>query len=54
MLIPAQPQFASQEPPPAIERVIGKLVAAAARAIVRALMEYQNAGGATFHHTARG
>jgi len=44
MLIPAQPQFASQEPPPAIERVIGELVAAAARAIVRALVEYQNGG----------
>jgi len=50
MLIPAQPQFASQEPPPAIERVIGELVAAAARAI-DGVPERR---GATFHHTARG
>ena len=41
-----------QEPPPLIERVIGEVVAAAARAIVRALMEYQNGGAqpATTRH----
>jgi hypothetical protein len=40
MLIPAQSQFAWQEAPPAIERLIGEGVAAAACAIARALMEY--------------
>ena len=53
MLNPAQPHLPSNSlPPPAMERVIGEVVAAAARAIVRALMEYQNGGArpATTRH----
>jgi len=44
MLMPAQSQFAWQEPPPAIERIIGELVAAAACAIAQTLDERANGG----------